>query len=93
MAAIPAATSSRPAGDVADAGEVAPVGARVDDVQPVGDDPEDEDHEPDHDAQREPRRARDVRLGQRPPAARATMTAAPSSDVSGPERRDRGGAR
>ena len=56
----------QPAHDVADAGDVAPVGARVDDVQPVGDDPEADGDQPDDDAQRDAGRSYHVGLGERP---------------------------
>jgi hypothetical protein len=54
------------ADDVANAGDVAPVGAGVDDVQAVRGDAETDRDQSDHDAQREARGSRDVRLDQRP---------------------------
>ena len=56
----------QPAEDVSDARDVAPVGPGVDHVQAVGDDAEHEHHQPDDDAERQPRRPRHVRLGQGP---------------------------
>ena len=56
----------QPARDVADAGDVAPVGARVDDVQPVRDDPEADGDQPDDDAQRDAGRSCHAGLGERP---------------------------
>ena len=62
----PGRDQQQPADDVADAGEVAPVGTRVDHVQAVGDDAEADREEADDDAEHEPRRTGDVRLGERP---------------------------
>ena len=73
------------AGDVADAGHVAPVGAGVDDVQAVRGDAEPGGEQPDGDAEREPGRPGQVGLGERPGERRG-------EDGEHPERR-RVGAR
>ena len=60
----------QPAEHVPDAREVAPVRTGVDDVEPVGDEPEAEDDQPEDDTGREPRRPRRARRGSAHPAAR-----------------------
>ena len=74
-----------PAGDVADAGDVAPVGARVDDMQAVGDDAKADGDQSDT----TPSTSRVGRVtcgwASAHAAARATITATPSADVSGPD--------
>ena len=66
IAVRPAATSRSAAGDHAHAGDVGPVRSGVHDVEAVRDDAEAERQQADDDAEDEPRRPRDVRLGQRP---------------------------
>ena len=86
VATMPGRDEQQPAHDVADAGDVAPVRARVDDVQAVGDDAEPDGQQPDDDARARAGWAASRAAGPAPtPAATARITATPSADVSGPE--------